>query len=180
MAKTDAKRVLMDSSAIIAWIKGEPAARRIAGLLEMIDRGDADLVESVIVLAEVFKKSNAATQHERVLQDNKLAAIRAKLESRDVLLLDVTVPVARKATEYRATYGLKLPDATHLATAAVNRCDWLVTLDSDFPELDGLLVFRMKELLDASTVLPWDMEVQQTFFAADDNIAWLASRPAER
>ncbi|KYF76117.1 MULTISPECIES: type II toxin-antitoxin system VapC family toxin [Tessaracoccus] len=179
MAKTDVKRVLMDSSALLAWINGEPAAGRITGLLDMIDRGEAELVASVIVLAEVYKKSNAVSQRERELQDAKLAAIRAKLESRDVLLLDVTVPVARKATDYRGTHGMKLPDATHLATAVLNRCDWLVTLDRDFPQIDGLRVFRMKELL-SSIELPWDTAVQQTFFAADDNVAWLTARPAER
>ncbi len=175
MAKSDLKRVLLDSSALIAWIRGEPAAQRIAGLIEMIDREEALLVESVIVLAEVYKRSTAPDEAERIRQDGTLDRIRAKLESRDVMLLDVTPPVARKVTELRRAHKLKLPDATHLATALLNKCDWLVTLDSDFPQLDGLRVFRM-ELLDASASLPWDVPVQAELFDVPGNVISLPVR----
>ena len=65
MAKSDKPRILMDSSALLAVIKDEPGADRLDGLLEMIGRGDAELVESVIVLGEVFKQSDAADETER-------------------------------------------------------------------------------------------------------------------
>lgn len=39
----------------------------------------------------------------------------------------------RSVPEYRLAHGMKVPDAVHLATAVLNRCDWLVTLDDDFP-----------------------------------------------
>lgn len=175
MAKIETKRVLLDSSALIAWINGEPAAGRIAGLIDMIDRGDAQLVESVLVLAEVYKRSTASDKAERHRQNAKLSLIRARLESRDVALLDVTAPVARKATEYRVNHNLKVADATHLATAVLNRCDWLVTLDRDFPQLDGLRIFRM-ELLDPTAELPWDLSVQESLFAGADSVLPLASR----
>lgn len=175
MAKSDTKRVLMDSSALIALIKGEPPAARMAGLMAMIERGDAQLVESVIVLAEVYKRSTHPDEMERQRQDALLDDIRANLESRDVMLLDVTPPVARKATELRTKYRLKLPDATHLATALLNRCDWLVTLDRDFPQLGALRVFRM-ELLDPAASLPWDVSVQGDLFEQRSNVIPMTAR----
>lgn len=175
MAKSDIRRVLMDSSALIALIKGEPPAARLAGLLAMIERGDAQLVESVIVLAEVYKRSTHPDQSERQRQDALLDDIRAKLESRDVILLDVTPPVARKATELRAKHGLKLPDAIHLATALLNRCDWLVTLDRDFPQLGALRVFRL-ELLDPVARLPWDVTIQDALFDQPNNVISMPTR----
>lgn len=175
MAKSENKRVLLDSSALIAWINGEPAAGRVTGLIDMIDRGDAQLVESVLVLAEVYKRSTASDKDERQRQDVKLGSIRAKLESREVALLDVTAPVARKATEYRVNHKLKVADAIHLATAVLNRCDWLVTLDRDFPQLEGLRIFRM-ELLDPTTELPWDMPVQESLFAGSGNVISMTTR----
>lgn len=175
MAKSDIKRVLMDSSALIALIKGEPPAARMAGLMAMIKRGDAQLVESVIVLAEVYKRSTHADESERQRQDALLDDIRDKLESRDVMLLDVTPPVARKVTELRMKYGLRLPDATHLATALLNGCDWLVTLDRDFPQLGALRVFRM-ELLDPAVSLPWDVSVQGDLFEQPSNVIPMTAR----
>lgn len=170
MAKSDKPRALVDSSALIAWIKGDPVSARIAGLLEMIDRGDAQLVASVVTLAEVYRRSTAEDIAQRLCQDQKMDALRANLESPDVMLVDVTAPVARRATEYRLTYKMRLPDAVHLATAVLNSCDWFVTLDSDFPDqVDGLRVFRA-ELLDDHAQLPWKIPVQEALFTASDNV----------
>lgn len=178
MAKSEIKRVLMDSCALIAWIQDEPPVAQIAGLMDMIERGDAQLVESVIVLAEVYKRSAHADRLVRQRQDSKLDNIRAKIESRDVMLLDVTPPVARKATDLRMKYGLKLADAIHLATALLNRCDWFVTLDGDFPSMDALRLFRM-ELLDSSVLLPWDVPVQGALFDQPSNVISMPTRSSE-
>lgn len=175
MAKTSPKRVLLDSSAIIAWIQNDPRAARIAGLMDMLERGDAQLVESVIVLAEVYKRSVHPDEVERHRQDALLNTIRAKLESPDVVLLDVTPPVARKATELRMSHRMKLADATHLATALLNRCDWFVTLDSDFPRLDSLQVFNMSRIASADG-LPWDLPVQGDLFDPPSNVISMSTR----
>lgn len=134
MAMSETPRVLLDASALIAVIKDEPNAHHVDDLLTMLDRGEVQLVESVIILGEVFKSSTDPDTAKRERHETRLQAIRSLLESRDVLLLDVTAPIVRKATEYRLGRGMKLPDAIHLATAALNRCDWLVTYDRDFPE----------------------------------------------
>lgn len=165
MATISRQRVLLDASALIAVIADEPVAARVAGLLAMLDRGEAELVESVLIFGEVFRPSDAKDPIKRREQNAKLAAIRARLESREVVLLDVTAPVVRKATEFRLSNGLKLPDAVHLATAVLNRCDWLVTLDRDFPQLPGVLkVFRLEDLTDPKIMLPWDATVQTSLF----------------
>lgn len=163
MAKNDIKRVLMDSSALLALIKGDPGAKRIVPLMEMIDRGEVQLVASVLTLAEVYKESSAKDEGERDRQNTKLRGIRTKLESREVLLLDVTTPIARRATEYRRAHRMQVPDAVHLATAVLNDCDWLVTLDDDFPQLDAIRVFRT-ELLDEAAQVPWEVHVQPDLF----------------
>jgi len=160
----------MDACALIAIIKNEPDAERLDGLMEMLDQGDAHLVESVQILAEVYKKSDADDPAARRHQDAKLENIRARLESCDVELLDVTLPIVRKATEFRQKYGLKLPDATHLATAVLNKCDWLVTFDVQFPDIDGMRTFRMKHLIDASVGLPWETEIQDALPILPDNV----------
>lgn len=173
MAKSDVRRVLLDSSALIAVIKDEPGASRLDGLFHMIQQGEAELVESVLVLAEVFKRSTSNDEAQRSLEDAKLENIRALLQSRDVMLLDVTPPVARKATEYRSEYGMKLPDAVHLATGVLNRCDWIVTLDNDFPDIQGVKIYRLSHLKDDSFQLPWDRGMQGALFADTSNVIQL-------
>lgn len=174
MATSSRPRVLLDASALISVIKDEPVAARVDGLLAMLDRGEAELVESVLIFGEVFKPSDSKDPGQRQAQNATLAAIRSRLESREVMLLDVTAPVVRKATEYRLSHGLKLPDAVHLATAVLNRCDWLVTLDRDFPQMPGVLkVFRLEDLADACIKLPWDVAVQDSLFDGEsrpDNV----------
>ena len=86
---------------------------------------------------------------------------------------DVTIPIARKATEYRLAHGMKVPDAVHLATAVLNRCDWLVTLDDDFPlAVEGVQVVRT-ELLSEDAALPWEGQPLQLDLFTDhdaDNV----------
>jgi predicted nucleic acid-binding protein len=160
MARTDPPRVLIDACGLIAIIKDEPGAERLDGLLNMIDRHEVQLVESVQILAEVYRKSTAEDPATRDRQDTKLANIRALLESRDVELLDVTLPIIRKATEYRRLMPMKLPDAVYLATAQLNKCDWMVTFDGIFPEVDGMKIFRREHLVEKSFDIPWDLPGQ--------------------
>jgi predicted nucleic acid-binding protein len=170
VARTDPRRVYLDACALIAIINDEAGAERLDALLDMITRGDAQLIESVQILGEVYRKSDAEDPNIRRDQDEKLANIRARLESRDVQLLDVTPHIIRMATEFRQRYGLKLPDAVHLATALLNKCDWLVTFDGKFPDLDGMRTFRMKHLIDSSVGLPWETEIQEALPILPDNV----------
>ncbi|ERS35952.1 hypothetical protein HMPREF1275_00915 [Propionibacterium sp. KPL1844] len=149
MAKTDRPRVLLDSCAVLAWIKGEPEAQVMGSLLQMIDAGDAQLVVSAGIFAEVFKPAPEGATWQPVMD-----AVLNKLRSRDVEIVDVTEPVATSAAKLRLAHHMKAMDAIHLATASKNRCDWLVTKDHDFPELTGNVqvwdVFRTP-----ASHLPW-------------------------
>lgn len=168
MARTDPPRVLIDACVLIAIIRGEDRAHRLLSLMEMIDKKGAQLVESVQILAEVYKKSTATRLDQRALEDHKLDDIRARLVSRDVELLDVTLPISMRATEYRQVYGMKLPDAVHLATAVLNRCDWFVTFDGKFPDIQGLKTFRLGHMQNRSVSLPWEGPVQGELFDLTD------------
>lgn len=178
MATSDVRRVLMDSCALLAIIKNEPGAERLDGLMAMIAQGKAQLVESVLVLGEVFKRSEAKDEAERDRQDQMLEEIRKRLKSREVLLLDVTPPVTEKATEFRRDQGLKLADAVHLATAVLNSCDWFVTFDKDFRKVDDLRIFRIDRLRDGLVPLPWDLPGQDPLFDPQSNVVPI--RSAER
>ncbi len=169
MAKIEQARIAMlDTSVLLAWIKGEPECDRVADLLDFIDRGQARLVESTIILAEVYKRPT-----DKDKWGPKMDMVLAKLRSREVTLLDVTRPVVERAAEYRMVHKLKTPDAVHLATAVLNRCDWLVTLDQDFPaEVEGVRVFNLRRTT-PSTPLPWVVPLQDDLFGAANKVVTL-------
>ena len=134
----------------------------------MIDDDEAMLVESVIVLGEVFKISESAGVSDSAERERKLEAIRSLIQSRKVLLQDVSLPIINKATEYRLSQKMRLPDAIHLATAVLNRCDWLVTLDRDFKHEYGIQIFRLEDIRNNSSKLPWESGTQYELFAPSD------------
>ncbi|MFZ1484562.1 type II toxin-antitoxin system VapC family toxin [Nostocoides sp.] len=87
-------------------------------------------------------------------------------------MLDVTPPIVKKAAEFRRNRRpKKLPDAIHLATAVLNKCDWLVTFDDDFPDVDGLRTFRWPQLRDPQIDLPWIVAVQDPLFPDPNDVA---------
>lgn len=131
-------RVMLDASALIGIIKGDPEFACLRSLLAAIERREVKLVESTAILTEVLAK------HQRdspTHTDARTAALKL-LESPTTELVDVSVVVARKAGELRVAHGLKTWDAIHLATAIVARVDVLIARDRKFPknQIEGVYV----------------------------------------
>nr|WP_290126789.1 type II toxin-antitoxin system VapC family toxin [Cutibacterium avidum] len=155
----------MDSCAFLAWIKGEPEAAVMQSLFDLIDAGDADLVVSAFIFAEVYKPAGPGEAWQP-----KMDAVLAKLRSRDVEVVDVTQPVAACAAQLRLAHGLKGMDSIHLASAVKNRCTWFVTKDRKFPsEADGVQVWDIHAM--SAEQLPWmsrGVPQQPNLFDAED------------
>ena len=52
-------------------------------------------------------------------------------------LVDLSQEIARLAALIRRDYGLKTPDAVHLATAVGSGCEAFLSADSDFSRVTG-------------------------------------------
>ena len=123
------EKALLDASALIGVIKGEPEFECLKSLLAAVDRGEVVLVESTAILAEVQPgHTRDSEQHRRARE-----SVRALLESPTTQLVDVSTAVARKAGSLRVRHGMKTWDAVHLATAILERVDVLVVRDGKFP-----------------------------------------------
>ena len=121
---------LLDASALIGVIKGEPEFECLKSLLAAVDRGEVALVESTAILAEVQPGHTKDTEaHTRARE-----AVRVLLESPTTQLVDVSTKVARLAGDLRVTRGLKTWDAVHLATAILAGVNVLVVRDGKFPK----------------------------------------------
>lgn len=123
---------LLDASSLLGVVVDDPDFRCLRTLLEAIDRGQIQLVESTAILAEVLHK------HERDSEKHALArsTMRDLLEGPDTRLIDVSSVIARKAGELRVTLGMTTWDAMHLATAIVAQVDVLIVRDGKFPKGD--------------------------------------------
>ena len=126
---SDIRSVLLDASCLIGVIKGEPDMHCLQSLLVAIERGDVRLVESTAILAEVLPDHDSDDSG----ADSTREAILSLLESTDVELVDVSVPVARKAADFRVRYGMRTWDAVHLATGVVAGVDVVMARDGKFP-----------------------------------------------
>jgi predicted nucleic acid-binding protein len=69
-----------------------------------------------------------------------LAAYEAFFEWSAVTVAEVTSSVIERATDLRARYGLKTPDAIHMATAIDLHADLVLTGDRDLARCPGIKV----------------------------------------
>jgi predicted nucleic acid-binding protein len=127
--------IYADASAVMRLVDGdEPARRRIEALLR--EHG-GQVITSVISLIECRSKPLRDGDAQRV------ALYDAFFAARDLTLLPVDGVVANEATQLRAKYNLKTPDAIHIASAAVHGASLLVTTDHDFArcrDLPGMVI----------------------------------------
>ena len=132
------ERALLDASALIGVIKGEPEFECLKSLLAAVDRGEVTLVESTAILAEVQPEHTRDTDAHALAREG----VRALLESPTTQLVDVSIAVARKAGVLCVKHGLKTWDAVHLATAVLAGVDVHVVRDHKFPkgEYEGVYV----------------------------------------
>lgn len=119
-------RVYLDANTIIYALEGfAQYANLQAGLLDPLDAGAFVAVTSEITLLETVvgpRKAGKAKEE---------AELRAFLTSTTNLVIEpVTTAVLERAVDLRVQFGLKSPDAIHLATGLLAGCDLFVTRDA--------------------------------------------------
>lgn len=133
MTLSQNRRIYLDSSVYIAFLKGEqiPAAggmTRVA-LARLIfgsaEAGRADVFTSAITLVEV-RKGNDAPQ---VSSLDRLVAIDALFDRTSTRFVEVGRVLAISAREVANKYGLNLADAIHVASAMSAGCAELFIWD---------------------------------------------------
>jgi predicted nucleic acid-binding protein len=137
MAAINKPKYCWDTNTLLAWLREEPTAplADIQQVVREVDNKEANLVIPIPVFSEVFQ--GRLTQEQRDLLD--------KFRQRsNVILMDLTLPIASEAAEIRErgyaenpTRKLKTLDAQIAATAIASGADVLHALDHDLLSLDG-------------------------------------------
>lgn len=125
--------VLVDTAPIIYCLEGHPRyAPRFRPLFDRQAAGSVAFAVATTTIAEVL------TGPLRAGNETLAKRYRAVMESWEVVAL--SADIAESAARFRASLGLKLPDAIQLASAIAINADALATHDRDFSRVKGLTV----------------------------------------
>lgn len=136
--------VYLDTNIVIYALEGFAPYRPILlELLENLDQGVIRGVTSELTLAEVLVKPFRDGNQDRI------DAYESFLFGRENLrVVPVTRDVLVKAATLRASSGIRLPDAIHLATAMIHGCDAFLTNDLGLGVAPaGLMIFPFSRLV---------------------------------
>ena len=130
------KRVYWDANCFIDFLKGNERGRQLVGVVEAMERGELQIVSSVIVLTEVLKLDDAS-------EESKQRIIDTFDEDEGILIVDLTRHLAEEARSFiwKHDYQKRKMDSIHLATAVyLNQYQPIAEIhsfDDDFLKLNG-------------------------------------------
>lgn len=131
-------RVYLDSAPIIYLV--ENVSPYVDFLTQRLSAVDMRQVCSDLTRMECRVKS---------LRDDETALLNA-FDTYFAEIISETVPLSRmvmdQATEIRARYGFKTPDAIHLACAVVAECDFFLTNDKQLRRFSEITVEVVEEV----------------------------------
>lgn len=120
-----ARLVALDTPIWIAFIEQKPAfLADVNPLFESLKTGRIRVVTSVVGLIEIL--TGALLRGDEILE-RRAEEVLTGLDGSTIV--PVTLEVARHAARLRAAYGLRTPDAIHLATAVATEATEFVTTD---------------------------------------------------
>lgn len=137
--KFDNKAVYLDTAPLIYYLEENAThSSYLNQLFKKNEAGEFIFYTSVVTLTEVltlpFRQGNVelAEQYQYFLS-----------ETQTLKLIPVNLPIAKLAAKLRAEYGIRMPNAIHLATAMEIKADWFLTNDIALKKIKGLNVITL-------------------------------------
>jgi predicted nucleic acid-binding protein len=135
--------VAIDTAVVIYFAeRNEEYIDLVRPLFEAADRGEVRLITSAITLLEVLVVPCRAGDAVLARRYEELLS-----RSRGLTLVDLGRPILRAAAHLRATHAVRTPDAIQLAAGLAERCGCFLTNDRRLPDIPGLPVFELADLL---------------------------------
>ena len=137
------KRVYLESNVFIYFLQQDP--QRFAVAAELVDaahRGRFAAVTGDAVVAEVMVLPYRSADTEMIER------VRAFFDT--PRLFDIRThraPDFDAAARLRGERRLSMMDALHLATAVNSSCEYFVTNDSRIPDIEGVAIVRLSDLV---------------------------------
>ena len=134
----------LDTALFIYFIEEHPRYfPAVEALFQALEEGTLQGVTSGITLLETLilplrnGDQHLAREYETILT-----------QSRNLKLIELTIPLLRSAAHLRANTGIKTPDALQIAAAASMKCPVFVTNDRRLPDIQGLQVIQLESFME--------------------------------
>ena len=144
IAQLQGRVVSLDSAPLIYFIEQNPIYLEMMRLFfRALNQGEFRVVTSVVTLLEVLVQpirrgdTALAQQYRDIL-----------LNSGSLTTINISSAIAEEASQLRAAYNLRTPDAIQMATAISQGASFFLTNDARLPSLPGLAVLVLEELRD--------------------------------
>jgi predicted nucleic acid-binding protein len=142
-ALTGVQRIYIETAPLIYYVEvNSTYIDRMDAIIDIIENTSISAISSVITLTEVLV-------HPLKLNNIKLEQQYRKLltNNSDLQLATITSHIADLAANIRATYGLRTPDALHIATAIDAQCDVFLTNDKGIKRVNEITVLLLDDLV---------------------------------
>jgi len=90
------------------------------------------------VLVHPIKENNKKLEHQY---------LEILLYNENLDVIPVNIIIAQKASEIRANYNIKTPDAIQIATAIIQHCDTFFTNDKELKKVKEINVITVDDLI---------------------------------
>ena len=138
------KVIGLDAMSFIYHFEKKPHFGPITkALFAHIQAGKASAVISVLVAGEVLTGVKKARNQEMILRYRHIFGTLPHL-----VIRDANMRVMEKMSDLRAAYGLKTPDAIHVATALLNGAQAFVTNDVSLKRVNELDVLVLEDYVE--------------------------------
>jgi len=123
-ALANVQSLSIDTSPFIYLVEKHPIYEdRVVAVFGQVALGRIQVVTSMLTLTEVLTMPFLKKQMHYVREYREML-----LNTKSILSVEVDKTIAERAAELRAKYGLKTPDAIHMATALKTHCQAFLTL----------------------------------------------------
>jgi predicted nucleic acid-binding protein len=136
------QRLCIETAPFIYFVERHPTyADRMRAVFKLLDDGLFAGVTSTVTLTEVLMKPIRAS--DKALEK---AYRELLLNTRNMEIEPISVAIAEKAAELRASYNLRTPDALQLATGILSSCQGFLTNDKKLQRVAGIVVLVLDDL----------------------------------
>jgi predicted nucleic acid-binding protein len=139
---TGVSKIYLDAAPLVYYVEENPTyVKRMDAIIEQIEKMPIQAFSSVILLPEVLMLPTRLGKTELV------KAYKAIMfNSRQFQLTSVSLQTAVRATDLRAKYNLRTPDAIHMATALELGCELFLTNDNGLKRVSEIQVLILDEV----------------------------------
>jgi len=141
LADAPRPRVYLDANLFIYFAEGHPdLSELVRHVLSAVDDGLMTAATSELTVAEVLvrpireRATRQADYYRRLITDGPGLSV-----------LPVTRAVLEEGARVRAVYGIRLPDAIQVATAALSGCDVFLTNDRELLRVSAVPVCLLSD-----------------------------------